>query len=136
LLLLLNLADGVPNGRVRFRSKSTMPSEKSPPGAWEGGEWGTKDTSINNGSKRTDRSALQFEREAAARTLLLLARYGKQEKPGRRVPKISQETLAEMVGTTRLRVNCFMKKFQRLGFIDYKDGLKVHNALVTIVLHD
>jgi CRP/FNR family cyclic AMP-dependent transcriptional regulator len=71
-----------------------------------------------------------------ARTLLLLARYGKQDTPERAVPKISQETLAEMVGTTRSRVNFFMKKFQRLGFIDYKDGLKVNNALLTVVLHD
>jgi predicted XRE-type DNA-binding protein len=67
---------------------------------------------------------------------LLLARYGKQDTPVRAVPKLSQETLAEMVGTTRSRVNFFMKKFQRLGFIDYKDGLKVHNALLTVVLHD
>jgi CRP/FNR family cyclic AMP-dependent transcriptional regulator len=71
-----------------------------------------------------------------ARTLLLLARYGQQDKPARAVPKISQETLAAMVGTTRSRVNFFMKKFQRLGFIDYKDGLKVNNALLTVVLHD
>jgi CRP-like cAMP-binding protein len=71
-----------------------------------------------------------------ARTLLLLARYGKQDTLVRAVPKLSQETLAEMVGTTRSRVNFFMKKFQRLGFIDYKDGLKVHNALLTVVLHD
>src|ERR1700693_5236389 len=71
-----------------------------------------------------------------ARTLLLLARYGEQNTPVRAVPKISQETLAEMVGTTRSRVNFFMKKFQRLGFIDYKDGLKVNNALLTVVLHD
>jgi CRP/FNR family transcriptional regulator, cyclic AMP receptor protein len=71
-----------------------------------------------------------------ARTLLLLARYGKQDKPAHKVPKISQETLAEMVGTTRSRVNFFMNKFQRLGFIDYKDGLKVNNALLTVVLHD
>jgi CRP/FNR family cyclic AMP-dependent transcriptional regulator len=71
-----------------------------------------------------------------ARALLLLARYGKQDKPVRAVPKISQETLAEMVGTTRSRVNFFMKKFQRLGFIDYKDGLKVNNALLTVVLHE
>jgi len=54
----------------------------------------------------------------------------------RAVPKISQETLAEMVGTTRARVNFFMKKFQRLGFIDYKDGLKVNNALLTVVVHE
>jgi len=71
-----------------------------------------------------------------ARTLLLLARYGKHDKPVRAVPPISQETLAEMVGTTRSRVNFFMKKFERLGFIDYKNGLKVDNSLLTVVLHD
>jgi CRP-like cAMP-binding protein len=70
-----------------------------------------------------------------ARTLLLLARYGK-ENPVRGVLPISQETLAEMVGTTRPRVNFFMKKFQRLGFIDYTDGLKVNDSLLTAVLHD
>jgi len=71
-----------------------------------------------------------------ARTLLLLARYGKHDKPEREIPPISQETLAEMVGTTRSRVNFFMKKFQRLGFIDYTDGLKVNNSLLTVVLHE
>jgi CRP/FNR family transcriptional regulator, cyclic AMP receptor protein len=71
-----------------------------------------------------------------ARTLLLLARYGKHDTPVRAVPPISQETLAEMVGTTRSRVNFFMKKFQRLGFIDYTDGLKVNNSLLTVILHD
>jgi CRP/FNR family cyclic AMP-dependent transcriptional regulator len=71
-----------------------------------------------------------------ARTLLLLARYGKQDQAVRAVPPISQETLAEMVGTTRSRVNFFMRKFQRLGFIDYTDGLKVNNSLLTVVLHD
>jgi CRP/FNR family transcriptional regulator, cyclic AMP receptor protein len=71
-----------------------------------------------------------------ARTLLLLARYGKHDKPIREVPPVSQETLAEMIGTTRSRVNFFMKKFQRLGFIDYADGLKVNNSLLTVVLHD
>jgi CRP-like cAMP-binding protein len=71
-----------------------------------------------------------------ARTLLLLARYGEQDKPQKAVPKISQATLAEMVGTTRSRVNFFMNKFKRLGFIEYKDGLKVHNSLLTVVLHD
>jgi CRP/FNR family cyclic AMP-dependent transcriptional regulator len=71
-----------------------------------------------------------------ARTLLLLARYGKHDKSVQAVPSISQETLAEMVGTTRSRVNFFMKKFQRLGFIDYTDGLKVNNSLLTVVLHD
>jgi len=71
-----------------------------------------------------------------ARTLLLLARYGRHDQAVRTVPPISQETLAEMVGTTRSRVNLFMKKFQRLGFIDYTDGLKVNNSLLTVILHD
>jgi CRP/FNR family transcriptional regulator, cyclic AMP receptor protein len=71
-----------------------------------------------------------------ARTLLLLARYGKHDQPVRAIPKVSQETLAEMVGTTRSRVNFFMQKFQRLGFIDYTAGLKVNNSLLTVVLHD
>ena len=71
-----------------------------------------------------------------ARTLLLLARYGQPNRPVRAVPPISQETLAEMIGTTRSRVNFFMKKFQRLGFIDYSSGLKVNNSLLTVVLHD
>jgi CRP-like cAMP-binding protein len=73
-----------------------------------------------------------------ARTLLLLARYGKQDKPARAVPKISQETLAEMVGTTRSRVNFFLNKFKKLGFIQY-DGelpLKVNSSLLSVVLHD
>jgi CRP/FNR family transcriptional regulator, cyclic AMP receptor protein len=71
-----------------------------------------------------------------ARTLLLLARYGRDEHPVRTVPPISQETLAEMVGTTRSRVNFFMKKFERLGFIDHQNGLRVNNSLLTVVLHD
>ena len=71
-----------------------------------------------------------------ARTLLLLARYGDQEGPEQRIPKISQETLAEMVGTTRSRVNFFMNKFRDLGFIDYNGDLKVNTSLLSIVLHD
>src|SRR5437773_9951216 len=71
-----------------------------------------------------------------ARTLLLLARYGKQDKPHRVLPKVSQEVLAEMVGTTRSRVNFFMNKFRKMGFIEYNGGLKVHHALLSIVLHD
>jgi CRP-like cAMP-binding protein len=71
-----------------------------------------------------------------ARTLLLLARYGKHDQPVREVPIISQATLADMIGTTRSRVNFFMKKFQRMGFIDYRDGLKVDHSLLTVVLHD
>jgi CRP-like cAMP-binding protein len=71
-----------------------------------------------------------------ARTLLLLARYGKHDQAIRDVPPVSQETLAEMIGTTRSRVNFFMKKFERLGFITYKSGLKVNNSLLTVVLHE
>jgi CRP/FNR family transcriptional regulator, cyclic AMP receptor protein len=72
-----------------------------------------------------------------ARTLLLLARYGKPDGPRRALPKVSQEVLAEMVGTTRSRVNFFMNKFRKLGFIDYNSGgVKVHHALLSIVLHD
>src|SRR5438046_2062600 len=71
-----------------------------------------------------------------ARTLLLLARYGDQEGPEQRIPKISQETLAEMVGTTRSRVNFFMNKFRDLGFIEYNGDLKVNTSLLSVVLHD
>jgi CRP/FNR family cyclic AMP-dependent transcriptional regulator len=71
-----------------------------------------------------------------ARTLLLLARYGKGDKPQRVLPKISQETLAEMVGTTRSRVNFFMNKFKTLGFIEYNGGLKINPSLLTVVVHD
>lgn len=71
-----------------------------------------------------------------ARTLLLLARYGKREKPQWVVPKVSQETLAEMIGTTRSRVNFFMNKFKKLGFIKYNGGLEVNDSLLTVVLHD
>jgi len=71
-----------------------------------------------------------------ARTLLLLARYGNQEKPQFVLPKISQETLAEMVGTTRSRVNFFMKKFENLGFINYDGGLQVKDSLLSVILHD
>ena len=71
-----------------------------------------------------------------ARTLLLLARYGREDATHRVLPKLSQETLAEMVGTTRSRVNFFMNKFRKLGLIEYNGELKVHNSLLTIVLHD
>ncbi len=71
-----------------------------------------------------------------ARALLLLARYGTQDQTTRVLPKISQEALAEIVGTTRSRVNHFMNKFRKLGFIDYNGGLKVHDSLLTVVLHD
>jgi CRP-like cAMP-binding protein len=71
-----------------------------------------------------------------ARTLLLLARYGKHDAPHRVLPKISQEMLAGMVGTTRSRVNFFMNKFKKLGFIEYNGGLKINDSLLSIVLHD
>ena len=71
-----------------------------------------------------------------ARTLLLIAQYGNQDKPSRVVPKVSQEVLAEMVGTTRSRVNFFMNKFRKLGFIEYNGGLRVNNSLLSVVLHD
>jgi CRP-like cAMP-binding protein len=71
-----------------------------------------------------------------ARTLLLLARYGKGDTTQLVLPKLSQETLAEMVGTTRSRVNFFMNKFRKLGLIEYNGGLKVNRALLSVVLHD
>jgi len=71
-----------------------------------------------------------------ARLLLLLAHYGKDSKPETVLPKMSQETLAEMVGTTRSRVSYFMNKFRKMGFIDYNGSLHVHSALLTVVLRD
>jgi CRP/FNR family transcriptional regulator, cyclic AMP receptor protein len=71
-----------------------------------------------------------------ARTLLLLARYGKQDQPQRLLPKVSQETLAEMVGTTRSRVNFFMNKFRQLGFIKYNGGLQINSSLLSVVLYE
>ena len=71
-----------------------------------------------------------------ARTLLLLARYGQLDNPDNILPKMSQETLAEMIGTTRSRVNFFMNKFKKLGFIEYADGIRVTSSLLTVVLHD
>ena len=71
-----------------------------------------------------------------ARILLLLANFGKEGRPEPVVPKVSQETLAEMVGTTRSRVSFFMNKFRKLGFIEYNGGLEVHSSLLHVVLHD
>ena len=71
-----------------------------------------------------------------ARVLLLLARFGKEGAPEAVVPKINQETLAEMVGTTRSRVSFFMNRFRKLGFIHYNGGLQVHSSLLNVVLHD
>jgi CRP/FNR family cyclic AMP-dependent transcriptional regulator len=71
-----------------------------------------------------------------ARTLLLLARYGQDHTPQKVLPKISQEMLAEMVGTTRSRVNFFMNKFRKLGMIKYNGGLQINSSLLSVVLHD
>jgi len=71
-----------------------------------------------------------------ARILLLLAHFGKEPRPERVIPKVSQETLAAMVGTTRSRVSYFMNRFRKLGFIHYNGGLQVHSALLSVVLHD
>ena len=71
-----------------------------------------------------------------ARALLLLARFGKESKPEMVIPKISQETLAEMVGTTRSRVSFFMNRFRKLGFIEYNGKLSVHGSLLNVILHD
>ena len=71
-----------------------------------------------------------------ARTLLLLARFGSQSQPQKVLPKVSQEMLAEMIGTTRSRVNFFMNKFRKLGFIQYNGEIHVNNSLLSVVLHD
>jgi len=71
-----------------------------------------------------------------ARTLLLLARYGKEDQPHGHLPKISQETLAGMIGTTRSRVNFFMNKFRKLGFIKYNGSLQINTSLLSVVLHE
>jgi CRP/FNR family transcriptional regulator, cyclic AMP receptor protein len=71
-----------------------------------------------------------------ARILLLLAHFGKDGKPEVVIPKISQETLAEMVGTTRPRINFFMNKFRKLGFVRYDGELEIHSSLLSVVLHD
>jgi CRP/FNR family cyclic AMP-dependent transcriptional regulator len=82
------------------------------------------DQLFNSSEKRLDRA------------LLMLARYGKPEQAHRVLPRISQETLAEMIGTTRSRVNFFMNKFKKLGFIEYNGGLKVNHSLLTVIVHD
>jgi CRP-like cAMP-binding protein len=71
-----------------------------------------------------------------ARLLLLLANFGKEGKPEAVIAKVSQETLAEMIGTTRSRVNFFMNKFRKLGFIEYNGSIEIHSSLLNVVLHD
>jgi CRP/FNR family transcriptional regulator, cyclic AMP receptor protein len=71
-----------------------------------------------------------------ARALLLLARYGKNDEPQAVLPKVSQEMLAETIGTTRSRVNLFMNKFKKMGFIKYNGGLQINSSLLSVVLHE
>jgi CRP-like cAMP-binding protein len=71
-----------------------------------------------------------------ARALLLLARYGKEDLTQRVLPRVSQETLAETIGTTRSRVNLFMNKFKKMGFIKYSGGLRINSSLLSVVLHE
>jgi CRP-like cAMP-binding protein len=71
-----------------------------------------------------------------ARVLLLLANFGKEGTPQTVIPKMSQETLAEIIGTTRSRVSFFMNRFRRLGFVEYNGSLKIHSSLLNVVLHD
>ncbi len=77
-----------------------------------------------------------FSEKRLARLLLLLAPYGKQDKAQTLIPKISQETLATMIGTTRGRVNYFMNRFRKLGFIHYDGDVKVNSSLLNVILHD
>ena len=90
---------------------------------------------IRIGGDLTDQLFNSSEKRLA-RTLRLLARYGNVNKPRYVLPKMSQETLAEMIGTTRSRVNFFMKKFERLGFIQHDGGLHVNHSLLKVILHD
>ena len=77
-----------------------------------------------------------YSEKRLARALLLLARYGHKDSAQTMLPRVSQEMLAEMIGTTRSRVNFFMNKFRKLGFIHYNGGIKVHDSLLSVVLHD
>jgi CRP/FNR family transcriptional regulator, cyclic AMP receptor protein len=77
-----------------------------------------------------------FSERRLARVLLLLANFGKEGTPELLIPQMSQETLAEIIGTTRSRVSFFMNRFRKLGFIHYNGGLQVHRSLLSVVLHD
>ena len=79
---------------------------------------------------------LSSSEKRLARLLLLLAQYGKEGKPMPAMPRISQETLAEMIGTTRSRVSFFLNKFRKLGFIEYNLGIEVHSSLINVIVHD
>jgi Crp-like helix-turn-helix domain len=88
-----------------------------------------------SGRGRPDRSALQLDGEEIG-PHFAAARYGGKDQPEAVIPKISQETLAEMIGTTRTRVNLFMNKFSKLGFIEYNGEIKINKSLLTVVLHE
>jgi len=85
---------------------------------------------------KTEMVRVLHDEKRLARALLLLARYGRDDTPVRSIPALSQEVLAEMVGTTRSRVNFFMNKFRRLGFIEYNGGITIKKSLLSVVLHD
>src|SRR5439155_1113759 len=87
-------------------------------------------------SQGSPADAVFYIEKRLARILLMLTRFGKDGQHEPVVPRISQETLAEMVGTTRSRVSFFMNKFRRMGLIEYNGGLQVHSSLLNIVLHD
>jgi CRP-like cAMP-binding protein len=90
----------------------------------------------SDGARRPRGRRLDRAPNTACRVQALLARYGEPEASHRTLPRVSQETLAEMVGTTRSRVNFFMNKFRKLGFIEYNGGWKINNSLLSVVLRD
>ena len=97
----------------------------------------TAATMIDSVIVRLEKAAIvRVSEKWLARLLLLLANFGKDEKPEPIIAKISQETLADMIGTTRSRVSSFMNKFRKLGFIDYNGNIEVHSSLLNVVLHD
>jgi CRP-like cAMP-binding protein len=131
----------IQEGKVRLTVVSKIGKEATLGILSEGeffGEGGLAGQPLRMGSATamTDCELLRIDKRLA-RILLLLAHFGKAGTPETVVPKISQETLAEMIGTTRSRVNFFMNKFRKLGFVDYgESGLQVHSSLLNIVLHD
>jgi hypothetical protein len=92
--------------------------------------------SVHSSRGGSNRSAVQLNGKRLARALLLLARYAKEDQAERVHQKVSQEMLAEMIGTSRSRVNLFMNKFRQLGFIEYNGGIKINKSLLTVVLHE
>jgi hypothetical protein len=111
-------------GDIWSRGENATPAQRGPR-AWELGEGKAQSCDNNSSEKRL------------ARILLLLAHFGKESKPETVIPKISQEVLAEMIGTTRSRVSFFMNRFRKLGFVDYDEtSLQVQGSLLNIVLHD